>query len=326
MKPQSSNQSAIVGLLDIAFARREPLRRITDALRLVNSAGDNLPGIVIEQYSRHFVIHDYRKAPESTLQTVIDHLRSRFDPEYLIVKQRLAEGGKEHDSRSVRVVIDRGDSRTIVTEYGLKLQVDLNDTLNTGLFLDMRKNRKRIAELSPHKEVLNCFAYSCSFGVHCRAAQASRVVNVDVSTKILDKGRRNYELNGLVPHEHEFVYADTLRYLKGAAKRDNRFDCIILDPPTFARHEKTVFSITKALPQLLTLSLSVLKPGGHILVATNCSAISPDTLMGELQAASKHALSRVDSATRLTQDQDFPGSGTMKESFLSCILAKISRR
>lgn len=325
MTRQSTNQSGIAAILDSAFAKREPLRAVTDALRLVNSSGDNLPGIVIEQYCRHFVIHDFRSVPEARLQPIIDHVRGRFDPEYLIVKHRLVEGGREHDSRNVRVVVERSGSQTAVTEHGLKFQVDLNDTLNTGLFLDMRKNRKLISELCRQKEVLNCFAYTCSFGVHCRAGRALRVVNVDVSAKILEKGRRNYELNGLVPHENEFVLADAIRYLKGAAKRDNRFDCVILDPPTFARHQGKVFSIAKAMPELLGLAFSVLKPGGNLLAATNCSAISPHMLISQVQAASRQAGCKIESVTRLQQDEDFPGSGTMKESFLSCILARIAR-
>ena len=301
------------------------MRAVTDALRLVNSSGDNLPGIVVEQYCRHFVIHLFHEVPERTLQTVIDRLRSRFDPDFLVVKHRLVEGGREHDSLNVRIIIDRSGSKTTVTEHGLKFQVDLSDTLNTGLFLDMRKNRKLIGGLCRQREVLNCFAYSCSFGVHCRAGGASRVVNVDVSAKILDKGRKNYELNNLVPHENEFVLADAVRYLKGAAKRDNRFDCIILDPPTFARHQGKIFSITQALPELLGLAFSVLKPGGDVLAATNCTAISPDMLMKEIQAASRRTQCQVESTTRLHQDQDFPGSGTMKESFLSCILVRTGR-
>lgn len=316
-------QSGLAATLDAAFARRKRLRAVTDALRLVNSAGDGLGGVVIEQYARHFVIHDFRSVSEGRLQAVIDHVRARFDPAYLIVKRRLVAGGREHDSGSVRVIVDKGGSHTVVTEHGRLFNVDLNDTLNTGLFLDMRKNRRLVSELCSQKDVLNCFAYTCSFGVHCRAAGAARVVNVDVSAKILDKGRRNYELNGLVARENEFVLADAGRYLKGAAKRDNRFDCIILDPPTFARHDGKVFSITKALPELLGQALSVLRPGGHLLVATNCSTIPAGRLESEIHAAATAAGRAIASAARLGQDEDFPGSGTMKESFLSCILARM---
>ncbi|MFH0919078.1 MAG: class I SAM-dependent methyltransferase [Fibrobacterota bacterium] len=322
MKVQALTPSEIAAILERACAKREPLRSSTNALRLVNSQGDDLPGIVVEQYGRHFVIHDFHKASETALESVIEYFRRHYDPEYLIVKHRYIEGGKEHDNRNIRVILHRSESQTIVTENGLRFHVDLNNTLNTGLFLDMRRTRKMVSELSRKKEVLNCFAYSCSFGVYCRAAKASRVVNIDVSAKILDKGKKNYALNGLNPREHEFVLADALRYLKGAAKRDNRFDCIILDPPTFARYQGKVFSITQAMPELLCLAFSILKPGGNLLVATNCSAISGEMLKNEVLQCSKQAGREIKLMLPLEQDEDFPGSGTMKESFLSCMLVK----
>ncbi len=315
--------SEIPDLLSRSCAKRESLRNITNALRLVNSIGDSLPGIVVEQYCRHFVIHVFHNTPEDVLESIIEYFRSHYDPDYLIVKHRYVEGGKEHDKRNIRVFISRTGSETIVSENGLQFHVDLNDTLNTGLFLDMRRTRKMISELCSQKDVLNCFAYTSSFGVYCRAALASRVVNVDVSAKILEKGKRNYLLNKIEAKEHEFVLADTLRYMKGAAKRNNKFDCIIIDPPTFARHDGKVFSITKEMPQLLSLAFSVIKPGGNMLVATNCSAITEEMLRKEVIISSQKMGQPIESISLLGQDEDFPGSGAMKESFLTCLLVRV---
>jgi 23S rRNA (cytosine1962-C5)-methyltransferase len=313
----------IVFLLKKAIEKRESLREITDAVRLVNSQGDAIEGIMVEQYNRHFVLHKFPAASEKTIHIITDHLINRFDPDYFIIKQRQITGGREYDDSCVQVVIDKKGSRTIVSEYDLKFQVDLNDTLNTGLFLDMRHNRRLIARLSSEKEVLNTFAYTCAFGLHCRTAGASRVVNVDISAKILDRGRNNYSLNNVQPLENEFVRADAVRYMKGAVKRENRFDCVIIDPPTFARVNREIFSVTREIPDILGLAFSIIKPGGHILVATNCSSLTPAILGNHIKTCAQRSGALLHDITRLEQDIDFPGGGSMKESFLSCFCFQV---
>lgn len=308
----------IESLLEKAIEKRESLREITDAVRLVNSQGDAIEGLLIEQYNRHFVLHKFPAASEKTINTTTNYLINRFDPDYLIIKKRHITGGREYDDSCVHVVIDKKGSRTIVSEHALKFQVDLNDTLNTGLFLDMRRNRMLIARLSSGKEVLNTFAYTCSFGLHCRAAGASRVVNVDISAKILERGRNNYSLNNVQPLENEFVRADAVRYMKGAVKRENRFDVVIIDPPTFARVNREIFSVTREIPDILGLAFSIIKPGGYILIATNCSSLTPAILRNHIKTCAQRSGAILHDITRLEQDIDFPGSGSMKESFLSC--------
>jgi 23S rRNA (cytosine1962-C5)-methyltransferase len=318
-----SPRTPIPMLLEKACARRETLRGVTNALRLVNSHGDGLPGLIVERYHRHFIIHLLPAAEKGVVDRAVEFIRRRYDPEYLIIKCERNKGGEEFDRSNAEVIINKAGSRTIVTEYGLHFQVDLDDTLNTGLFFDMRRNRKMVADLAREKEILNCFAYTCSFGVHCRARGASRVVNVDLSTKTLEKGRVNYGLNGLEPRENELVHADVLQYLNGAVNRGDRFDCIIIDPPTFARSRGEIFSVIKALPGLLVTAFSILKPGGSIFVATNCSKISPGVLQDHVAAAAARTGRTIQKRTALGQDVDFPGSGTMKESHLSCMLVTL---
>ena len=312
-----------IAAFEAALDKRQSLFTQTNALRLVNSHGDFIPGIVVEQYHRHFAVHQFAEAASEDVLAICDHIAAKFAPEYLVVKPRNRLDGKEYSAEQAKVLINRNGSRSVVTEHGVLFAVDLNDTMNTGLFLDMRQNRQLVARQSQGKEVLNCFAYTCSFGVHCRAANAARVVNVDISAKILERGKENYALNALGTHEHEFVRADTIRYLAGALKHENRFDCIVLDPPTFSRHDKEVFSVSKEIPGILDKAFSLLKPQGTILAATNCSKIPPEILKTHIYNAAHSSGKEIIKITRLGQDVDFPGSNTMKESFLSCYLVKI---
>ncbi|MBF0479651.1 MAG: class I SAM-dependent rRNA methyltransferase [Candidatus Omnitrophica bacterium] len=310
-------------LLKIAASKRETLKASTNAIRLVNSMGDDeeLSGLILEQYHQHFVaqIFDERWLKEKKL--LRDFVKEQGGV-YLVIKDRTESASSHPDDIKRNVWIEHNSSQTIVEENGLNFGVDLNDTLNTGLFLDMRHNRKVVSGLAANRKVLNCFAYTCSFGVYCRHKGAISVVNVDVSKKSLDRGRANYELNGIVPEKNEFIRADAVEYLEKAVKKDNRFDLIILDPPSFARHEGKIFSVKKDLAGLIANAVKVLNPDGVLFVSTNLSDMNPEYLEDLItEAAKNRTVKKVD---YFGQDQDFPGSGLMSESCLSAVLVILS--
>ncbi|HOO89940.1 MAG TPA: class I SAM-dependent methyltransferase [Syntrophales bacterium] len=305
--------------IEAAISRRKPLRKITNALRLVNGLGDGLPGFVLEQYDDRCVIHLFDTRWIARKETLAEYVASRLGASYLIIKERLDPQALTSERINASVWLDQAPSRTAVRENDLSFGVDLNDGLNSGLFLDMRRNRKIVAGLTKGIRVLNCFAYTCSFGVYARAFGASSVINVDISRKSLERGRENYELNRLEWAENEFVRADALTYMKLALKKGNRFECVILDPPSFARHDRKIFSVKKDFPVLIDAAMKVLEPGGVLLAATNFSGLSHRVL--EEMVAASHG-ERVKSLKPLGQDRDFRGSGRMPESYLAALLIK----
>ena len=308
-----------IGLIEAAISKRKPLRKITNALRLVNGLGDALPGLVLEQYDDHYVIHLFNKRWIAHKEVLAEFVETRLGASYLIIKERLDPQALKSEQINASVYIDQAPSRTVVQENALHFGVDLNDGLNSGLFLDMRRNRKIIAGLTTGVRVLNCFAYTCSFGVYARASGASSVINVDISRKSLERGRENYELNQLDFTETEFVRADALTYMKLALKKGNRFGCVILDPPSFARHDGKIFSVKKDLAVLIDAAMNILAPGGVLLAATNFSGLPHQALEDMVVAGGRE---KVKSIKPLGQDTDFRGSGRMPESYLAALLVK----
>ncbi|MDP3143666.1 MAG: class I SAM-dependent methyltransferase [Candidatus Omnitrophota bacterium] len=310
-----------IGLLKAAIEKRQPLKRYTNALRLVNGLGDGLKGLVLEQYNRHFAVQIFDKRWIKEEEALVGFVKSSCNGRYLIIKDRTASVSSGPDAFKARVWIEDDVSSTVIEENGLKFAVDLNDTLNSGLFLDMRHNRKVVAGLAKGRKVLNCFAYTCSFGVYCRAAGASSVVNVDISRKSLAHGQRNYELNQLAFSHNEFIRGDAVYYLKRALIKDNRFDLVILDPPSFARYDGKTFIVKKDFPQLINSAIKALNPDGLLFVSTNFSGISLDNLGDMVGTAAGER--RIKSVLRLGQDKDFIGSGLMQESYLAALLVKV---
>ncbi|MBI1870624.1 MAG: class I SAM-dependent rRNA methyltransferase [Chlamydiae bacterium] len=311
------SRSKILNLLERSFEKRTSLFQITNAVRLVNGKGDELTGLTIDQYDRHFVVKVFDPVWNPQLDAIRYFLLRRFNPQYLIFKEASSE---KTGSTYENLDFVGATSQTVVTENGLKFWVDLKDHFNTGLFLDMRKNRKMIGTLSQGKSVLNTFSYTCSFGVYCKSWGSLDVVNVDVRPKILEWGKKNYQLNDLSFSKNEFVRANAVQYLLRAVKKENKFDVIILDPPSFSRDEGKIFSVKKDLGGLIHCAIQILNPEGYLFVSTNFSGFSTDQLEKEVRKQAFLEKRLIKKISPLGQDRDFQGSGLVKESYLAALL------
>ena len=162
--------------------------------------------------------------------------------------------------------------QTLVAERRLKFGIDFGAGYSVGLFVDQRENRSYVRKIAP-KRLLNCFAYTCSFSVAAASVGAS-TVNVDLSKKSLARGRENFSLNSLASSDHQFIADDVLTVLPRLVRKGEKFDAIILDPPTFSRSRSgKAFHVKHDFERLLLLALDLTPRDGCILLSTNCSAL-----------------------------------------------------
>ncbi len=166
----------------------------------------------------------------------------------------------------------------VATEGGVKYALDFAAGYSHGLFLDQRANRAFVRRIGP-KRLLNTFAYTCSFSVTA-ALSGAETLNVDLSKKSLDRGRENFLLNGLEPATgHRFIADDVLEVLPRLARRGEKFDCIILDPPTFSRgNQGRRWQVEDHFEDLLNVALELATPGARLLLSTNCTKLDLRTL------------------------------------------------
>lgn len=199
------------------------------------------------------------------------------------------------------------DPREEVRESGLVFEVDFSQSYSPGLFCDQRANRRILRKLAPAR-VLNTFAYTCAFSVAAAAAGAV-TTSVDVSKASLQRGRRNFELNGLELDGHRFVAEDTRTYMERLARRGETFDAIILDPPTFGRGGgKKTFRIERDFPDLMRLAASLAAPGAVVLLSCNFSGWQG----ADLRGMAKDVLPRGTRFAPEGEQADFlPGSGSV---------------
>ncbi len=182
-------------------------------------------------------------------------------------------GAPERD-RPRHLAGERQEAPFEVREADLRFLCDMGAGYSTGLFLDHRENRKRLASSRP-RSLLNCFAYTCAFSVHAAAAGAE-TVSIDLSRHALVWGERNFTSNRLDPTAHEFLAGDVLEWLPRLARKGRRFEAIVLDPPTFSRNRKgKTFQVEADLGRLIALALPLLAPNGTLLVSCNCRRLPP---------------------------------------------------
>ncbi|MEO6600846.1 MAG: class I SAM-dependent methyltransferase, partial [Polyangiaceae bacterium] len=115
-----------------------------------------------------------------------------------------------------------------------------------------------------------------SFSVYAALSSAERVTSVDLSGHALGRGRENFALNGLDPQAHSFVQTDALEWLLRAAKRQEKFGVVILDPPSFSTSGKgKTFRVANGYQGVLERVFAVLEPAGRVLAVTNHRKTSP---------------------------------------------------
>ncbi len=164
----------------------------------------------------------------------------------------------------------RGRPR-IVSEAGLKFEVDLHSYLDTGLFLDHRETRALVRKKAEGKRMLNLFAYTGSFSVYAAAGGALATTSVDLSNTYQAWTRRNLELNGFTGDDHELVRADVFEYLDRAVRERRLFGIIVLDPPSFSNSKKMqeVLDVQRDHRRLVEACLELLTPTGELYFSTN---------------------------------------------------------
>lgn len=178
------------------------------------------------------------------------------------------------DREAPRLVLGDPDTnlQSTALERTLRYGIDFAAGYSVGLFIDQRENRRFVRDIAP-RSMLNCFAYTCSFSV-AAATVGAKTVSIDLSKKSLERGRENFALNSLPTNDHRFLADDVMEILPRLARKEEKFDVIILDPPTFSRsHRGKAFQVERDFETLLLAALEVAERDGKILLSTNCSSL-----------------------------------------------------
>lgn len=248
-------------------------RTSTNCFRLYDGHIHHYP-LAIDYYAGRFCVYYYAKSgdqelPEGSLVTSLENaLKIVFgiSSNQIFWKTR----AKTKATRQYEK-IDETKQFFEVWEFGVKFKINLVDYLDTGLFLDHRETRQFIAKQSKGKNVLNLFAYTCSFSVHAAVKGALFTKSVDMSNTYTQWGAENFLINQISLENHEIIREDCLKFMTHEPTQSILYDIIVIDPPTISRSKKMdqLFDIQVDYLFLIQQSLKLLSNEGVILFSTN---------------------------------------------------------
>ena len=267
-----------------AIERRRPLIEdpAHNAYRLVHGENDEMPGIVVDDYNGVAVAKIYSDAWIPHLADLVPILVDRIDPVSLIIRfarsvgQRpdlgLVEGAPLHGAAP--------DEPVMFLENGLAFEAHPTTGQKTGHFLDQRDNRALVRGLADGRRVLDVFSCTGGFSVHAAAGGAREVHSVDLSLPAIEGARRNMAHNAAVAAvagcEHVGHHGDAFEVMEGLLRRNERFDLVIIDPPSFAQRQASVDGALAAYERLSRLGFALTTDGGTLVQASCSSRVSAD--------------------------------------------------
>jgi 23S rRNA (cytosine1962-C5)-methyltransferase len=290
----------------------------TNAYRLVNAEGDGLPGLTVDRYGDFLMVQIYCAGWRPHLPLVTQALQELLSPTGIYEKgrpQKTRELEAASDNKRYgRLLIGKPAPQQLeVRENGLNFLVSLEQGLNTGLFLDQRRNRRDLMARVEGKRVLNLFAYTGAFSVAAAAAGASQVTNVDVSSGYTDWAKANFGINHLNPKRYEFLVGDCLSVLADLAVKKKHYDIILMDPPSFSTTGKSRFTTRGGTSDLVAAALPLLSDGGLLITSSNHQKLDLADYLKELRRGALKAGSDLRVISLAGQPEDFPYPVTFPE-------------
>ena len=264
-RDQPPNRAWLAERLSRAIAARAGVPE-TNAKRLVFSEADGLPGLIVDQYADTLVMQSRTAGIEHWKSLIVELLQDAVHPAGIL--ERSDKEFREEEGLPIvtQVLAGRVPERVPIEDDGLRFLVDPHHGHKTGFYLDQRDTRRWIGEhVRDGQRVLDAFAYTGAFGIGA-ATRGARVVCLEQQEGFVALAKEQAELNR-VSDRMEFVIGDAFYWLEAAASRGDRFDWVLLDPPSLAKSKADVPKARRALHHLLVNGLRLVSPGGTLALS-----------------------------------------------------------
>ena len=289
--------------ITMASEYRDKLGLDPRARREVWSESDGLPGLILDRYGDCAVLQTLTLAMDQRQDLIADAIEEILKPSCLIARNdapvRKAEGLELHTT----ILRGQAPGPMEVTLAGIKFGIELPGGQKTGLYLDQADNYALVAQHAQGKRVLDCFSNQGGFALACAKAGASHVTALDVSADACAAIEANAKRNAV---RLNITETNVFDWLKSATTRGDKYDLIILDPPSFTRDRARLNDALRGYKEIHLRAAQLLDNGG--LLATFCcshhvsDAIFLDVIADAMVDAKKTARLRAS----YTQRPDHP--------------------
>jgi 23S rRNA (cytosine1962-C5)-methyltransferase len=310
-----------------AVGYRESLVRDTDAYRVAFSEADFLPGLIVDRYDDILSLQILTQAmdAESVREGLVSELTERLKPASIV--ERVDPKIRQLETLPPRSsgLLTGERSSTIFTMNGVRFRFDALEGQKTGAFLDQRENYAAAAQYA-QGDALDVFCYQGGFALHL-APRCQHLAAVDSSRPALEVADQNMSLNQarLGGKEIEWIEANAFDLLKDYSASGKEYDCIVLDPPAFAKSKRELDAALRGYKEINLRALKMLRPGG-ILVTCSCSYhVSQAEFLEMLAGAALDAHRQLRLVEVRGQSKDHPVLLNVPEtSYLKCVIASVT--
>jgi 23S rRNA (cytosine1962-C5)-methyltransferase len=322
-KPVDNIEQLIRERIRAAIAYRERFVRDTNAYRVIFSEGDFLPGLIVDRYNDILSLQVLTQAMDSEKirSFFISELQDALKPAAIVEREDARVRKLEQLPEKESALVSSGTKAS--TEFqmnGVRFLYDALGGQKTGAFLDQRENYAAAAQYATG-EALDAFCYQGGFALHF-AEKCEKVTGVDSSRPALEIAEQNARLNG---REVELFEANAFDLLRDYSDSGKKYDCIVLDPPAFAKSKRDLGTALRGYKELNLRALKMLRPDG-ILVTCSCSYHVGTTDLQEILAAAaqdSHRIIRI--LENRGQAKDHPIMPNIPETaYLKCLIALVS--
>ena len=311
-----------------AAALRETLfdPRVTDSYRLVFAEGDGLPGLVVDRYGAILVVQFQAAAADFFRETILDALVEVLNPTGIY--ERSDVGSRKADGIGGEPVgVRRGtvpDGPIGILEEGLRAVVNIQTGQKTGYFFDQRDNRVALRRYCKNAQVVNLFSYTGGFTVNALAGGATRVISVDRSSAALELGQASVLKNGFVSRNEDWMVMDAFDTIESFTTAGERFNVVVLDPPSFAKSTDGLERALKAYTKMNAAAIGLVAPGGYLLTASCSHHVTPELFSNMLHLAALRAGRQMQVLEVRGAGPDHPQPIHFREgSYLKGVIARI---
>lgn len=254
--------------------------------RLIFGEADQFPGLTVDRFENVLVTQTLslgmEQRKEWVFRALVEGLRedgaeiaALYERNDVAIRE--LEGLRQNKGfYLLEGLRDDLDGHVIITENGLRYDVDYIEGQKTGFFLDQKYNRQAAARLARDRRVLDCFTHTGAFALNAAAAGAAHVTAVDVSQFALELAAENGRRNGLT--NLDFLCADVFDLLTRMAREKKcDYDYIILDPPAFTKSRATADRAYHGYKEINLKAMRLLPRGGY-LATCSCSHFMSDEM------------------------------------------------
>lgn len=279
--------------VDLALAKRAPLRVETDALRLIHGENDGLAAVVVEQFGAVLVAQSYSRGADALTryaaayaarslglrQVVWRPPQRRVPASAESVAARVATGLAEAAEAATRLGLMANVPRAplrnapaapvVYREGGLRFAVDIAHGQKTGAFLDLRGLRRYVAALPlAGAHVLNLFSFTGTLAHCAEAAGAQHIWSVDQAGSAHEIARAHHATDAA---KHTYITADIFRWLYQHA---GRYQLVIVDPPAMTSRQDQVGQVLQTYQRMYRHARNLVAPGGQLVAACCTSRVT----------------------------------------------------